>query len=340
LAITTEMIVPVQAGAPARDRTLLRLENAACSICGGLEKANPLAVGEDFEYRCSPDSFLVMQCCGCGLVYLDPRPAIEELDRLYGPDYHAFNFSQEGYGIVYRIRRKLEAKRLLAWCCDLPENARILDVGCGDGFHLKLLRTYGGKRWQLEGVDASERAVHAAARAGIDVHYGKVEDLLLPKASYDLVLLIATIEHVADPRGLLKHVLSLLSVGGRVVIVTDSTETLDFSIFKGRHWGGYHFPRHWNLFSRRTLLSLAQKAGFKVESIGTQVSPVNWVYSIRNTLVDFEFPEWMVGLFSLRASLALSLFTVVNSIECLFGNGALLCAVLSRGTEPAPQVQS
>src|SRR6202040_2799794 len=127
---------------------------------------------------------------------------------------------------VYRVRRTLEARRAMQWCRGLPSDARILDVGCGDGFHLRLLRDFGPAGWSLEGVDASPRAVEAARRAGLTVHQGTVETVSLPEAHYDLVLLIATIEHVDDPPGVLRAVRRLLRPGGRVVIVTDNTDTL------------------------------------------------------------------------------------------------------------------
>ncbi|NJK53963.1 MAG: class I SAM-dependent methyltransferase, partial [Leptolyngbyaceae cyanobacterium SU_3_3] len=58
-------------GAPCRaDGTEpLALTRVTCCICE-VEDAQPLAVGEDFEYRTSPDTFLAVQCRGCGLVYL------------------------------------------------------------------------------------------------------------------------------------------------------------------------------------------------------------------------------------------------------------------------------
>ena len=49
----------------------LELVPAACCICGGTD-GEPVAVGEDFEYRTSPDSFLAVRCPRCDLVYLDP----------------------------------------------------------------------------------------------------------------------------------------------------------------------------------------------------------------------------------------------------------------------------
>jgi hypothetical protein len=145
-----------------------------------------------------------------------------------------------------------------------------------------------------------------------------------------MVLLIATIEHVADPPAVLAAIRHLLKPGGRVIIVTDNTATLDFAIWKGRYWGGYHFPRHWNLFNEASITKLARLSGFGVSSISTSVSPVNWVYSIRNCLDDFNAPKSIVDFFSLNSPLALAAFTVWDMLQTSTGHGALLRAVLKK----------
>lgn len=290
----------------------------------------PVGVGEDFEYRTSADTFLAMRCESCGLVYLDPRPAESEPPRIYPENYHAFDFSAERFGFVYEVRRRLEARRPLQWCEGLGDEARIIDVGCGDGFHLRLLRDFGRPGWQLEGVDPSRRAVEVAAQAGIKVHEGTVERLDLPASTYDLVLLVATVEHVADPAGVLGAVRALLKPGGRAVVVTDNTDSLDCKLFGGRYWGGYHFPRHWNLFNPRALRLLAEKTGFEIHSLSTVVGPVNWVYSVRNALDDLGAPAWLVNRFSLRSPVSLAAFTAFDALHQLAGRGVLLRAVLRR----------
>jgi SAM-dependent methyltransferase len=307
----------------------LQMEAICCNVCGS-DEVIPLAVGEDFEYRTSPDSFLAVQCRGCGLVYLNPRPAMSELDRIYPPDYHAFDFSSDRYGFVYKVRQRLEAKRLLKACKGLPDHARILDVGCGDGFHLNLLKQFGNPNWELEGIDMSDRAVEAGKRYGVKIHQGIVQELSLPQGSYDLAFMIATMEHVDQPLEVLQAVGRLLKSGGQVVIVTDNTDTLDFKWFKGRHWGGYHFPRHWHLFSPPTMRRLAQGAGLDVVELKTIVSPVNWVYSIRNFLQDWDAPRWLVNQFSLNTTLSLGVFTLFDMVHQVFGHGALLRVVLRR----------
>ena len=312
--------------------TPLHLIPVRCCVCDD-DDAQPIAVGEDFEYRTCADCFLAMRCRGCGLVYLSPRPDLDELSRIYPSSYHAFDFSPERFGVIYKVRRWLEARRVLSWCKDLPDDARILDVGCGDGFHLRLLRDFGKPSWRLEGVDLSCEAVDCARQAGLEVHEGKLEELDLPEQSYDLVFLVMTIEHIESPPETLAAVRSLLRPGGKVVIVTDNTSSPDFQIFQGRHWGGYHFPRHWNLFNRDAMRSLADKVDLEVVEIATQVSPVNWVYSLRNLLVDWGAPPWIYNRFSLQSPVTLAAFTVVDNFFCLIGRGALLRAILRRPPE-------
>lgn len=86
----------------------------------------------------------------------------------------------------------------------VPEGARLLDIGCGSGVFLTLLRA-GRRIRQGSGVDASQAAVETARRAaetmdgGPDVtfHYRPVEDGL-PDGPFDAVSMIDVLHHV-DP---------------------------------------------------------------------------------------------------------------------------------------------
>lgn len=329
--MTTTLVRASELKAQVQD-TPLRLVPTQCTLCE-LDDCEPLAVGADFEYRTSPDEYLAVRCRRCGLVYLNPRPAEDEARRIYPDNYHAFQFQAAEFGLVYRVRRWLEARRLLRWCDQLPADGRILDVGCGDGFHLGLLREFGKPGWQLTGIDVDPRAVAAASQQGLEVHSGAVENIDLPQSHYHLILMIMTIEHLANPAATLQHVAGLLAPGGRVVLVTDNVDSLDTLLFGGRHWGGYHFPRHTYLFNRHTLAKLATKSGLEVERINTAVSPVNWVYSFRNWIDDWGGPRWLVNLLSLKSVLALGMFTLLDMGFALFGCGAILQAKFRRPLE-------
>jgi SAM-dependent methyltransferase len=321
----------VESSAAVRaDGNGLQTEPAVCCICDTNHNSEQIAAGEDFEYRTSSDEFSAFFCRQCRLVYLNPRPVFKEFERIYPPNYHAFEFSEKEFGFVFTVRRRLEAGRLLSWCKNLPDDARIIDIGCGDGFHLELLRDFGKSSWTLVGVDADARAASMAEKKGLKVHCGLLENLNLPTETYDLAIMIQTIEHVAEPASLLRDVRSILKPGGRVVIVTDNIDSPDFRLFKKRHWGGYHFPRHWNLFSPSAIENLAEKTEMKVETQTTQVSPVNWTYSIRNYLTDRKAPLWLIDRFSLKSTLALGVFTIFDAFHNFFGRGALINAILKR----------
>ena len=208
-----------------------------------------------------------------------------------------------------------------------------MDVGCGDGFHLKLLKQYGEKSWTLEGVDLDKRAAQMAEKSGLKVHLGSIETLNLPENSFDLAFMIQTIEHLEKPPEILAAIKNVLKPGGRLVIVTDNTDALDFKIFKNGYWGGYHFPRHWNLFNRKSLGRLAEKIGFETSEIQTIVSPVNWVYSIHNALVDWNAPRFLINRFTLKSTVSLSAFTSLDIILQKIGKGALLRAILRKPQE-------
>lgn len=307
----------------------LKLAHVECCVCAS-DAAFPVGVGADYEYRTSTDVFVAMRCAGCGLVYLNPRPDVSEFETIYPANYHAFDFSEADFGIVYKIRARLEARRVLSWCKGLPADAKILDVGCGDGFHLNLLKKYGESAWRLEGIDIDERAAQTAQKSGLKVHLGTVEALDLPENSFDFAFMIQTIEHVAQPEKVLAAVFRLLKPGARLVVVTDNTDSADFRLFKNAYWGGYHFPRHWNLFNRRSLTKLAENCGFETADLTTQVSPVNWVYSIHNALVDFGAPPFLINRFTLRSTASLAAFTSLDILLQKLGKGALLRATLRK----------
>ncbi len=307
----------------------LKLTDVQCCVCES-DDAAKIGTGEDFEYRTSPDKFSALQCNSCGLVYLNPRPEVSEFERIYPSNYHAFDFSEEDFGFVYKVRSRLEAKRVLSWCKDLPDDAKIIDTGCGDGFHLSLLEKYGNKNWTLEGIDIDKRAAQMAADKGLKVHVGSIDEIDLPRNSYDLAIMVQTIEHVAEPAEVLLAVREILKPNGKVVVVTDNTDSFDFKLFKKSHWGGYHFPRHWNLFNKTSLTKLAEKTGFEVENLTTQVSPVNWVYSFHNRFVDLQKPDWLINQFTLKSTISLSAFTMLDIVLQKFGRGGLLNATLKK----------
>jgi hypothetical protein len=79
--------------------------------------------------------------------------------------------------------------------------------------------------------------------------------------------MIQMCEHVADRRGDMRRVFDLLRLGALAIGETPSTDCLDVAIVKTRYWGGYHFPRHFNLFNPTGFRWMLQEEGFEIDSI-------------------------------------------------------------------------
>ena len=169
----------------------------ACPGCGG-SGSHRYSTGIDYEYHTSDDCFSFIRCEGCGLVYLDPAPISEEMGKIYPAEYKPFHFGEAKKGIILSARNLLETRKARDYVPLVSRDARIIDVGCGDGRYVSLLRRV-NPSWRLEGIDFNEAAVNRARSRGISAIVGDYERTPLTSKSYDLIILNQVLEHFADP---------------------------------------------------------------------------------------------------------------------------------------------
>lgn len=98
---------------------------------------------------------------------------------------------------------------------------RLLDMGCGDGGMMALLRDAMGAK-EVHGVDIAAEAVAAAKRRGFEAWQLDIDDVALPfsDAYFDAVYCGEVIEHVYDPDHLLDEIYRVLKPAGTCVITT------------------------------------------------------------------------------------------------------------------------
>ena len=114
-----------------------------------------------------------------------------------------------------RIRPELSADEVDVVTRLLGRGAgRCLDVGCGNGLAIPLLRGLG---WSVVGIDSSEDQLRLARDRGSDVVHAPAEALPFADATFDAAVSLWTHTDVGDFRVAVREVARVLRAGARFV---------------------------------------------------------------------------------------------------------------------------
>lgn len=161
-------------------------------------------------------------------------------------------------GLSYSNFRK-NYYRIPAW----KENGKALDLGCGNGAYLLLLKKMG---WDVVGVDINDNTSQEVKEAKIPVLTGGLEELKLEENSFDLITLWHVLEHLHDPLKTLKVVCRLLKDDGILFVEVPNSASVLSRLFKS-NWFAWELPRHLCHFSPTSLSRMLNQAGFEITTI-------------------------------------------------------------------------
>jgi len=212
---------------------------------------------DDTRVITTQDNYRVVQCSACGLVYLNPRPTPEMLIKLYN-DYHIRNGKDANTWERLMKKNFMETSALLNRL--FPERGRILDIGCGYGYFIKMMENAG---WAAVGIEPSSRTSGYAKDKGLAVIETTIDDAEFPEESFDVITAFYVLEHLFDPLSAVRKIFMLLKPGGLTVLrVPNTTPIVKFlAIFKIKN-NLYDLPFHLYDFSLKTIRLLFEKAGF------------------------------------------------------------------------------
>jgi SAM-dependent methyltransferase len=227
------------------------MEDVACNLCGS-RNAAPQFEQKDFMFRVSDEVFTIVQCADCGLVYLDPRPTLEEMGEYYVDSFYKNELTAE----QELAARKNQIQGKVRFVEHLPRG-KALDIGCMKGDFLHGLQEQG---WEVEGTELSTTPKNLFS---LNIHYGT--DFLTHEFAndqFDLVTMWAVMEHVHDPTAFFEKIHRVLKPGGHFVYLVTN-------------WNSPHaqwlqmddYPRHLTIFSRESAQAYADKAGYTLKRL-------------------------------------------------------------------------
>jgi SAM-dependent methyltransferase len=132
----------------------------------------------------------------------------QAMDRVYGT---------HPYGAFPWDRRRFSRATVRVIAAVLRPDTAVVDVGCGSGFWLGVLReTQPDAR--VSGMDRSTAAVRHVRSAGVPCVQGDAQALPYRSGSVDLVFCSGVVHHLPDPERALREAARVLRPGGALLL--------------------------------------------------------------------------------------------------------------------------
>lgn len=189
----------------------------------------------------------------------------------------------------------------------LPENmGRTLEIGCGDGATLAWLRSTKACAYTV-GVEYFPGAAEKARPHCDDLYVGPVEGHIarFDNESFDVVLCLDVLEHLAEPWFILKEIQRLLRPGGILICSLPNIRHVSVLlplIFRNQ-WAyqdsGILDSTHLRFFTTKSAIDILHNASFKVEELARKMPPRLSASGAANfismgKLADFVAPQFLI----------------------------------------------
>jgi ubiquinone/menaquinone biosynthesis C-methylase UbiE len=155
-------------------------------------------------------------------------------------DVAAFDERAPGYeqGWRGRMHHDIAAGTAELAVSACPSPVRVLDVGCGTGYLLRLLAARYPEAAELTGIDAAPSMIKAAEQAAEDGRLrftvGTAESLPFPDGAFDLVVSTTSFDHWVDQGAGLRECARVLGSGGTLVLADLFSPLLAPTLIAGR----------------------------------------------------------------------------------------------------------
>ncbi len=266
--------------AAARDPAtgLLRADYAQkrpCPLCGAPpERARVIFVKFGFHYR---------RCLDCGVTYVSPMLRPDVLIKSYEQSEFNDNWMRTLMGEIEQGFNRPKFELGIRQIEDaVGGKGRLLELGSAVGQFLEIARDAG---WRVTGIEFNAvGADHCRAR-GLEVLREPLTDDSFPPGSFDAVAMWEVLEHVIDPRQIVRASARALRPGGALLVVVPNVDSLAAQIM-GEHSNMFRGTAHLTMFNAATLGRLFEEEGFEVAHRSTLISEI----SVINNYLHYEDP--------------------------------------------------
>lgn len=242
---------------PGNLKSFMLKTNRACPVCFCSKKLSFFTQKFSSKDIFLMDGYDVVQCQKCGFTFADGIPSQADFDKYYAA-MSKYEFNYQG-GLVSDEYASYFTKIFSFLSPYLPDkNTKVLDVGCSTGGLLSVFKSNGYSR--LLGIDPSLECSRAAKELyGIEVSVSTIYDFSSTE-KFDLIILSAVLEHLADFDYSMRKIWSLLNENGLLFVAVPDVER--FSLYVSAPFQQFS-TEHINYFSRRSIKNLLSRFSFE-----------------------------------------------------------------------------
>jgi 2-polyprenyl-3-methyl-5-hydroxy-6-metoxy-1,4-benzoquinol methylase len=221
------------------------------------------------------------RCEACSHGFMNPQPSWGELEGYYSASYDPYDPSHGAVAsddaVVEKARRDGEFRHVR-----ISPGIRLLDVGCGGGYFLRIAARLGA---EVQGVEPSDIAASRARAAGIPVFTGTLEIYVesIGDRRFDLITANHVLEHTPDPVRTLGMMKQILAPAGLIWIGVPNADCTFSRKLRGR-WHSIDVPFHLMQFTPESLSKAGSLAGLKIHQVKTYSVPSSTGASLRELL--------------------------------------------------------
>ena len=233
-----------------------RLEE--CPVCKHPKFTNKIICK---DHLVTQESFALVSCDKCGLLFTNPRPTKDRLNLYYQSDQYISHTNKPTslINLIYKLVRKYTIRNKYKLITQHHEKGKILDYGCGTG---DLLKYFNDNKWQTLGIEPDDNARKIATDKNKLSILKKVSELE-KDSSYDVIMLWHVLEHVDDLKKTARKLVRHLSDHGTMFIAVPNHLSYDAQHYQ-ENWAGYDVPRHLYHFNPLNIKELFKKMKVKL----------------------------------------------------------------------------
>ena len=133
------------------------------------------------------------------------------------------NIRSGGISPITQLLWKHDGDFITGWARTISQgNSRVLEVGCGKGGYLVSLASAGNESYGIDPLSkvSLSFAKEMAKEQDVDIHLlcAAGENIPFQDESFDVVLLISTLQHVVNQKEVLLEIRRVLKPGGRLLV--------------------------------------------------------------------------------------------------------------------------